>query len=176
MGRDVSQHDVRIFEQTQDFALPLTGQVLVVGGHRIGEAHRMAFDLSSQQFGWDLVGLRPDGLAMLAGAVSDRLASADFACYGKVLAPADGRVVAVVDGIADAQMVGRPVVPPDGDLRWAAGNHIVSEHENGVHSCLAHLRCGSIGVCVDEQRPPERSSVQSEALAMSRAPTSIFTS
>jgi Peptidase family M23 len=151
LGNDVSRYDVCIFDQTQDFYLPLAGQVLVAGGHRIGEPHRMAFDLSSQQFGWDLVGLRPDGLALLAGELSDQLRSADFACFGqKVFAPADGRVITVVDGIADAQLVTPPVVPPDRDLRWAMGNHVVIEHGNGVHSLLAHLRCGSIIVSVGE--------------------------
>jgi len=151
LGDDASQHDVRIFEQTQDFALPLATQVLVVGGHRIGEPHRTAFDLPSQQFGWDLVGLRPDGLALLTGELSDELRSADFACFGqKVCAPADGTVVAVVDGMADADLLRRPVVPFDTDIRRAAGNHVIIEHGAGVHSCLAHLRRGSVAVLVGQ--------------------------
>jgi Peptidase family M23 len=151
LGNGVSRHDVRMFEQTQDFALPLATQALVVGGHRIGELHRTAFDIPSQQFGWDLVGLRPDGLALLTGELSDHPRSDDFACFGQeVCAPADGVVVAAVDGIADADLLGDPVVPSGEDVLWAAGNHVVIEHGAGVHSCLAHLRHGSVTVSVGQ--------------------------
>jgi murein DD-endopeptidase MepM/ murein hydrolase activator NlpD len=152
LGDEAARYDVCVFDQAQNFSLPLAGQVLVVGGHRIGEPHRAAFDLSSQQFGWDLVGLGPDRLALLVAELSDPPHSADFACFGQeVFAPANGRVMAVVDGIADAQLAGQPVVPSDKDALWAAGNHVVIEHENGVHSVLAHLRCGSINVSVGER-------------------------
>jgi hypothetical protein len=149
LGHGSSRHDVRRFQQTQSFGLPLATQTLVAAGHRIGEDHRKAFALPSQQFGWDLLGLHPDGLAVLTGELSEQPRSTDFACFGqKVLAPAPGVVVGAIDGIADADAIAAASAPPDSDIRLAAGNHVVIEHQAGVHSLLAHLKCGSVSVSV----------------------------
>jgi hypothetical protein len=55
-----------------------------------------------------------------------------------VLSPAAGTVVAVVDGIADSETLGEQSLPAGAGMVWAAGNHMVIEHDRGVHSCLAH--------------------------------------
>lgn len=151
LGDGASHYGVGRFAQTQRFAFPLATHTLVVGGHRIGEPHRVAFGIPSQQFGWDLAGLRSDGLALLNGELGSPPRSAEFACFGQeVLSPAAGIVVAAIDGIDDADTFEVPVVPPEGDLLWAIGNHVVIEHEEGVHSCLAHLKRGSPAVSAGE--------------------------
>jgi len=147
-GGDRSEREVRSFRQEQQFGLPFDSDVLVAVGHRIGEPHRDAFDLPTQQFGWDLLPLRPGDLAVLSPGVSQPTHSADLAGYGQpVLSPAPGVVVAVVDGIPDAELLGAPQPPPDINvLDWAAGNRVIIRHGSEVHSCLAHLQPGSIAV------------------------------
>lgn len=129
-----------------EFGLPLAGQLLVVGGHGVGEPHRSAFDLPSQQFGWDFLGLSNDRLAILRGPLGNAPTVETFSCFGQpVLAPRSGIVVTVVDGLADSDLVTGPASFDD-DNRGAAGNHVVIDHGNQIYSCLAHLRRGSVSV------------------------------
>jgi Peptidase family M23 len=153
VGGDTSAHDVRRFRQEQRFRLPLGSDALVAVGHRIGEPHRVAYGLPSQQFAWDLLPLRPGDLAMLNAGVSQPTRSADLAGYGQdVLSPAAGVVAVVVDGIPDAELLGQQQPALDMDLlEWAAGNRVIIRHDGQVHSCLAHLQPGSITVAVGQQ-------------------------
>lgn len=155
-GGGYSEHEVHRFQQHQRFGLPFDRDVLVAGGHRLGEAHRVAFDLPAQQFGWDLVPLRPGDLALLSAQMSTPPRSADLACYGrKVLSPASGVVVSVVDGIPDAELLGQQQqIPAGASIAWAAGNHVIIRHDNDVHSCMAHLQAGTISVCEGDQLQP----------------------
>jgi Peptidase family M23 len=150
---DRSEREVRSFRQEQQFGLPFDHDVLVAVGHRIGEPHRDAFDLPTQQFAWDLLPLRPGDLAVLSPGVSQPARSADLAGYGQaVLSPGPGIVVAVVDGVADAELLGPAEPPPDTNLLdWAAGNRVIIRHGSQVHSCLAHLQHGSIAVEVGQE-------------------------
>lgn len=150
---DRSVLDVRTFRQEQSFRWPFEVEALVAVGHRIGEPHRSAFDLPSQQFAWDLLPLRAGDLAVLAAGVSTPARSADLAGYGQpVLSPGAGVVVAVVDGIPDAELLGEQQPPPGANvLEWASGNRIIIQHDDHVHSCLAHLQPGSITVAVGQQ-------------------------
>lgn len=137
------------FHQTATFRLPLAGQVLVLVGHRLGETHRGAA-IASQQFAWDLLPLADNGLALLTGTLAETLRAADFYGFGQdVLAPAAGRVVAAVDGLADLDAVGALPVNREyylANLRRAAGNHVILDHGDGVFSFLAHLQQGSVTV------------------------------
>ncbi|MGE3287035.1 MAG: M23 family metallopeptidase [Pseudonocardia sp.] len=68
----------------------------------------------------------------------------DHAVYGApVLAVADGRVTAVVDGHPDAPVGGRT-------WQAMAGNHVVLDIGGGHHVLYAHLQQGSIGVAPGE--------------------------
>ncbi len=142
------------FAQHTTFRLPLDGQVLAVISHRIGETHRLAWDIPSQQFAWDLVPLGDDGLRLLNGPLSATPRAQDFAGFGApVRAPASGRVVRVADGAPDLEEVGDyPTNLQDylADLRRALGNYVILDHGDGVWAFLAHLQCGS--VCVQEQQ------------------------
>lgn len=140
--------------QPATFRLPLDGQVLVLGSHRIGEAHRLAWSIPSQHFAWDFIPLGDDGLRLLNGPLSATPQAQDFAGFGAaVRAPAAGRVVRVADGTADWEDVGEdPTNPQDylADLWRALGNYVILDHGDGVWALLAHLKCGS--VCVQQQQ------------------------
>ena len=138
------------YQQYGEFRLPLDGQVLVVMGHRIGEAHRSALRIPSQQFGWDLLPFHNDGLRLIKGSFSENLRSIDFEGFGQaVLAPAAGIVVKAVDGNPDLEHAGR--LPENLDfylenLYRAIGNYVILDHGNKVWSVLGHLRQGSVQV------------------------------
>src|SRR5262249_35833800 len=70
------------FAQHATFRFPRDGQVLVVISHRIGETPRLAWDIPSQHFAWDLVPLGDDGLCLLNGPLSATPRAQDFAGFG----------------------------------------------------------------------------------------------
>lgn len=153
LGNGRAERSVLRFDQRQAFGLPFATDVLVVAGHRVGEHHRAAFGIPTQQFAWDIVGLQAETLAVFNNPPGDPPRSTDLAGFGQqVLAPAAGVVVTVTDGLADAEMLGEQSSPAAGqDLAWAIGNHVVIEHDDGVFSCLAHLKRNSTAVSVGEQ-------------------------
>ena len=64
----------------------------------------------------------------------------DYYCYGKpVLAPADGYVVEINDGIDDNAIGNK-------NLQNNWGNTVIIKHAEGIYSKLSHLRKGSIKV------------------------------
>jgi hypothetical protein len=138
------------YQQKGKFCLPLDGQVLIVMGHRIGEAHRSAFQIPSQQFGWDLLPFHNDGLRLIKGALSENLGAQDFEAFGQaVRAPADGIVVKAVDGNPDLEHVGQLPKNLDyylEDLSRAIGNYVILDHGDKIWSLLGHLRSGSVQV------------------------------
>jgi murein DD-endopeptidase MepM/ murein hydrolase activator NlpD len=152
----LSQHNyvyrwaVGTYHQSNSFRLPLEGQVLILGGHRIGEVHRSAWQIASQQMGWDMIPLHPDGLRILTGTLLQNLRAVDFAAYGcNVLAPAAGRVIKAADGNLDSAKANEPPKVTNyylEDLTRACGNYVIIDHGHGVCSCLAHLRNGSVKV------------------------------
>ena len=120
--------------------LPFTkareGQWYVAWGGRdaVRNYHVTAPD---QRFALDLLVLSDSGSPYR----TDGKTNADHYCFGTpVLAPADGRVVAAVDGIADNAT---PGVVNDAQ---PTGNHVVVDHGNGEFSFLAHFRQGSVAV------------------------------
>jgi murein DD-endopeptidase MepM/ murein hydrolase activator NlpD len=141
---------INSYNQKGKFQLPLEGQVLVLIGHRIGETHRSAFQIPSQQFGWDLLPLHNDGLRLIKRSLSENLEAQDFEGFGQpVLAPADGRIVKAVDGNVDLTQVGQLPTNLDyflEDLTRAPGNHVIIDYGEGVWSCLGHLKNGSVRV------------------------------
>ncbi len=138
------------FNQEKEFIFPLSGQALTVVGHRIGETHRSAFQIPSQQFGWDFLGLGRDDLSIVHIDESMPLQTSDFPGFGmEVIAPLNGRVYDVKDGESDIQEIGQ--LPQElsyyqEDLTRALGNYVVLEHEGKMWSVLAHLKKNSIQV------------------------------
>jgi hypothetical protein len=141
---------VENYRQSSRFRLPLDGQVLIFGGHRVGEVHRAAWQIASQQMGWDMLNLDLNGLRLLKGELSQNLKTEDFFAFGhNVLAPAAGEVIKSVDGNID--LVYGEEHPQNinyylEDLTRACGNYVIINHGNEVWSCLAHLRNGSVRV------------------------------
>jgi murein DD-endopeptidase MepM/ murein hydrolase activator NlpD len=151
----VATQEIHLLQQTLSFGLPLIGTILVLSGHRPGEGHRAAWDIPSQQFGWDLLPLSEQGLGLLTSKLHPDLQASDFVGYGwPVVAPAAATVVQVVDGQPDI-LTNIGQVPPAMDIFrenpvLAAGNYVVLKHAEGIYSCLAHLRNGSLKVEVGQ--------------------------
>ncbi|MGC9467110.1 MAG: peptidoglycan DD-metalloendopeptidase family protein [Anaerolineae bacterium] len=142
------------FSHQRAFILPLAGYALTAMGHRIGEAHRAALEIPSQQFGWDFLGLGADGLSIVHLPTQGSLCASDFPGFGSdVIAPADGRVCAARDDQQDAWEAGR--LPQDvkayqADLTLALGNYVILDHGDGIWSVMAHLKEGSLQVTVGQ--------------------------
>ncbi|MDP5274761.1 M23 family metallopeptidase [Chengkuizengella axinellae] len=66
-----------------------------------------------------------------------------YAFNKEILAPADGRVVKILDGIKDN-------VPGEMNENQPEGNCVIIEHKNSEFSMLAHLKQNSILVKVGE--------------------------
>ena len=114
--------------------LPFDDEVFVFWGGRTLEQNYHAID-ANQRFAYDLVMMK-DG----ASHAGDGSRNEDYLCFGKpVLAPGDGTVVEVIDGVHDN-------VPGQMNPEQVTGNHVVIDHGNGEHSLLAHFRNGSLRV------------------------------
>jgi murein DD-endopeptidase MepM/ murein hydrolase activator NlpD len=130
------------------FRTPAEGEWYVFNGGP-DEQTSHSWDLVSQRYAYDFVVVGVALRRWREGTEGRKLA--DYLCYGEpVLAPADGVVVAVEDGIRDAPRPGTGWLDPF--ARHIAGNHVVIEHaDEGEYSFLAHLAPGSISVGVGER-------------------------
>ncbi len=113
------------------FSLPFFGQWTVSQGFDGKYTHKDAW-----RYAWDFVIVDAKG-----NQFRDKgLELTDYYCYDKpVVAPADGVIVDIVDGIED-NVVG------DVNLAQNWGNTIVIQHAPGIYSQLSHLRKGTIKV------------------------------
>jgi hypothetical protein len=116
------------------FQLPLAGPITVAWG---GPTAAVNYHVASpgERWAYDLL-VAADGQTFR----TDGRAPSDYHVHGRpVLAPADGRVVRVRDGVPEATP-GRP------DRANGAGNHIVLEVAPGEYLFVAHLLAGSVRV------------------------------
>lgn len=122
--------------------LPFAGSAYVAWGGR--SAHQnYHIEFSDQRFAYDFF-LLEDG--RVHGGDGSR--NEDYACFGReVLAPAAGRVRAVMDTVPDNS-------PGRMNRRVPPGNHVIIGHGHGEFSVLAHLRQGTVRV-----RPGQRVDV-----------------
>lgn len=87
----------------------------------------------NQRYAYDLVKVQ-DGQSYQNSPIRNE----DFYAFDEdIIAPTDGKVVKVVDGIKDN-------VPGEMDERNAAGNYVVIEHANNEFSMIAHFKKNSI--------------------------------
>ena len=133
-------------------APPLVGKNWVDGNSCCDMTpHRMALNplngqlWAAERFAIDYVQLLPDG-RLFNG---DETKPESYPGFGAdIHAVADGRVVAVVDGLPE-QVPGKS--PSDLPLDQYAGNHIVQVLGDGNYALYAHLRTGSIKVKVGDR-------------------------
>ena len=137
--------DAAAFRQSVEYTLPFEGEWLVTrGGVTPGTSH--SWGLAAQRFAYDFVVAD----AERRSHAGDGTRLEDYLAYGRpVLAPADGTVVGMSDGVRDAPR------PGTGWLDWRArdfrDNWVVLRHGEGEYSLLAHLVPGSLRV-----RPGDR--------------------
>jgi murein DD-endopeptidase MepM/ murein hydrolase activator NlpD len=122
------------YETRADMRLPFRGTWTVAwGGRTLEDNYHAAFP--DQRYAYDFL-VQEDGSTHRGQGD----ANADYLCFGRaVVAPADGSVVAAVDGVPD-QTPGE--MNPDAPL----GNHVILDHGNHEVSFVAHLQNGSVAV------------------------------
>lgn len=129
---------VRRFHPETTLRLPVRGRWVVLAAHRHDEPHAWG-RVDSQRFAYDLSILTAGGTSYRGDG--DNLT--DYPAYGApVLAAADGRVVAVHDGVPDNPRPGRrpswrELLVRTHDL---AGNFVVLAHRGGEHTAYLHLQ------------------------------------
>ncbi|WP_099156947.1 M23 family metallopeptidase [Virgibacillus ndiopensis] len=90
---------------------------------------------ASQRYAYDLVMMK-NGSTHHGNPKKNK----HYYAFGKeVVAPANGKVIAVVNSIDDN-------VPGEMNPEKPLGNHVIIENENGEYSLLAHFKEGSISV------------------------------
>lgn len=127
------------------YTLPVEGTWLVYNGGDTPETSH-SWDLLNQRYAYDFVVADAYGQRHPPGAGEQ---ISDYFAYGQpVVAPADGVVVQVRDGVCDAP------APGTGWLDWLSpdfrGNFVVIRHAPNAFSFLAHLIPGSLKVQVGQ--------------------------
>lgn len=121
------------------FALPLKGRWLVVWGGDTRELNQH-HEVPNQRFALDLLGVDEGGKTQRGDATRNE----DYYAFGReVLAPADGTVIEVIEGVRDN-------TPGSMNPYSAVGNCVIIQHRKEEVSVLAHLKQGSIVVKVGD--------------------------
>ena len=132
--------DAKQYTQKVNYILPVTGEWQVFNGGITKETSH-SWEIPSQRFAYDLVKHGQNGRSF----AGDGRKLEDYLCFdAPILAPADGTVVAVRDGIRDAPHVGTFWM--DWLTRSIAGNSVLIKHADGEYCLLAHLKHGSVRV------------------------------
>jgi hypothetical protein len=125
--------------QTQ-LALPFKERWLVFWGGDTKELNQH-HDTPNQKFAFDFLGANETGETHKG----DGTANQDYFAFGReILAPADGIVTDVINGVRDN-------VPGSMNSYSALGNAVFIQHREYEVSVLAHLKLGSITVKVGEK-------------------------
>ncbi len=123
-----------------ELSLPFKDRWLVFWGGDTKELN-MHRDVPNQQFAFDFIGVNEDG-EMHSG---EGKTNEEYFSFGReVLAPADGNVTDVIDGVRDN-------VPGSMNPYSAVGNVVFIQHREHEVSMLAHLKLGSIKVKVGDK-------------------------
>jgi Peptidase family M23 len=139
--------------------LPLDGRLLVWDGHDFNSHHRrfnldhpvaieIGFKTNAARYSYDFTVVDMDGNRYRGDGEKHE----DHFSYGRpVLAPGDGTVVRVHDGVSEegSGEVRIAEVREDGMVLF--GNYVVIDHGNGEFSHLGHLKPGSVKVAVGDK-------------------------
>lgn len=129
----------------QDLALPFQGRWFVAhAGDTLNVNHHMA--VRAQWYGVDFAKVGGPGERALTSVERPSRLEHFYSWNEPVLAPSQGKVVAVMDALPDNPLGAK-------DARNPAGNHVVIETGERRYVFLAHLRKGSVTV-----KPGERVS------------------
>ena len=134
--------DPAAYDQKMRYSLPFAGEWYVYNGG-VSEATSHSWNIVAQRYAYDFVVADEALRRWREGTRGER--HEDYLCYGApVLAPGDGVVVRVRDGVRDAPGVGTGWVDPfAADFR---GNFVVVRHAVDEYSFLAHLIPRSVPV------------------------------
>jgi len=125
--------------QTQ-LSLPFKGRWLVFWGGDTRELNHH-HDVPNQRFALDLLGVGEGGKTKRG----DGTRNEDYYAFGReVLAPADGTVIEVIEGVRDNK-------PGSLNPYSAVGNCVIIQHREEEVSVLAHFKQASIVVKVGDQ-------------------------
>jgi hypothetical protein len=161
-GSDVVQSvrvEPRPYATKTRLRLPLDGRLLVWDGHDFYSHHRrfdfdhpvavqIGFSTNAARYSYDFTVVDADGNRYRGDGAKHE----DHFSYARpVLAPGDGKVVAVADGVAEegSGAVSLEAVKANGMVIF--GNYIVIDHGNGEFSHLGHLKPGSLKVAVGDK-------------------------
>jgi len=134
----------RAFSPRVSYTLPVKGRWLVGrGGVTPRTSH--SWLLIGQRYAYDFVAIDPQGKQHRGTPTRKE----DYFSYGQpIIAPADGVVVALRDGVRDAPEVGT------GWVDWLTadfrGNFVVIKHADAEYSLAAHLIPASLAVGVGD--------------------------
>lgn len=142
------------YQTKTELLFPLTGEVLIATGGRTLELNPDHSVVPDQRFAMDIVALAPGSDAperesLVEEALSGELPlyrgddyhdTGSHYCFGRlIVAPGDGLVIDVRDGVRDN-------VPGTRNVHDIPGNFVVIDHLNGEFSMLAHFMNGSVEV------------------------------
>lgn len=114
------------------YKMPIKGEWFVFWGGA-NEFINYHYLYEGQRYAYDLVKIQ-DGLSYR----NTRIQNENFYAFDEdVIAPGDGKIIKVVDGLKDN-------VPGEMDTNNQAGNYVVIEHANNEFSMIAHFKKNSI--------------------------------
>ncbi|MEK4423605.1 M23 family metallopeptidase [Solibacillus sp. FSL K6-1523] len=120
------------------YSMPISGEWFVFWGGT-NEFINYHYAYEHMRYAYDLVKVQ-DGMSFKG----DPTQIENFYAFNEeISAPADGKVINLIDGLVDH-------TPGEMDAVNAAGNYVVIEHANKEYSLLAHLKKNSIQVEIGE--------------------------
>ena len=120
--------------------LPFNGEWFVVWGGD-APAQNQHHDAPNQRFAFDILKVDEKG----STHKGDGAKNEDYYAFGqKIVAPADGVVTYIVDGVQDN-------VPGEMNRMYVPGNLIILKHADGEYSLFAHFKQNSIRVRVGDK-------------------------
>jgi len=133
--------DIPVPEKNETkLSLPFKGRWLVFWGGDTKELN-LHHDAPNQRFAFDFLGANEEGKTHKG----DGTVNEDYFAFGReVLAPADGNITDVINGVRDN-------VPGSMNPYSALGNAVFIRHREHEVSVLAHLKLGSITVKVGDK-------------------------
>ncbi|YCA46428.1 M23 family metallopeptidase (plasmid) [Bacillus sp. JZ8] len=118
--------------------MPIKGEWFVFWGGA-NELINYHYAYENQRYAYDLVKIQEG-----SSYQNSQIQNENFYAFNEeIIAPADGKVVKILDRIKDN-------IPGEMDTKNLAGNYVIIEHTKKEYSLLAHLKKNSIQVKIGE--------------------------